>query len=226
MRIDGGESAGDGAHREIREVVRAWDIGHVRGIAATEHGHSNRTFVVEAERGLYILKEYRHVERGRAAWEHVIIEHVTGHRIPAVGGMISRGGEANVEKGGRFYALFPFCPGRQIERSDLTDRHVAEMGRMLGRIHRALATFAGEIAWHKPLVPDSIKASARLRQLQSLVRARTERTPFDEAVLTRMDGKQRWIDRQCAAEPMKLPAKMQVIHCDFQEMNLLFDGDE
>ena len=118
----------------LREVLQRYGIegGRPRRVGA---GNNNEHWFV----GQYVLRRYR--ERrpvDTVMFEHAILDHLDGLGWPVAAPIATPGGERILEVDGRLYAVFPRLPGRR----GITERPRAprELGRMLGRLHRDLAT--------------------------------------------------------------------------------------
>ena len=66
------------------EILSAWRIGAVHSIRPPATGTINRTLLVDAASGRYVLRAYRHAERAPVEREHAVIAHVCVRRLPAV----------------------------------------------------------------------------------------------------------------------------------------------
>src|SRR3954462_13627659 len=107
------------------ELLKAWQIGPVLATATPTHGTINRTLLVKATSGEYVLRAYRHHQRTPVAREHAVIAHVIARGLAAVGPIALPGGETILERDSRFYALFPHAPGTQITRRGISSEHLA-----------------------------------------------------------------------------------------------------
>jgi homoserine kinase type II len=89
--------------------------------------------------GPYVLRRYRDRRPfATVVFEHAILDHLTVLGWPVAAPVAALGGERIIEVDDRLYAVFPRLPGRR----GITERPRAprELGRMLGRLHRDLAT--------------------------------------------------------------------------------------
>ena len=67
-----------------QEILSAWRIGAVHSISTPETGTINRTLLVHAVGGSYVLRAYRHAERAPVEREPAVLAHVCARRLPAV----------------------------------------------------------------------------------------------------------------------------------------------
>jgi homoserine kinase type II len=215
----------DTIHGDL-ELLSAWPIGAVRSIEAAESGTINRTLLVEAPSGSFVLRVYRHSERAPVEREHAAIAHACARGLAAVAPIALPSGETILEHGGRFYALFPRAPGHQLGRSQLTLGDYATMGAFLARSHAALRDFPLERAARRDFAIDRSATLTGIEELEATVRSRPSLDAFDEVALGQLAGRRAWLAR-ASAEPMPdlSVLRQQLIHGDFQPTNLFFaDG--
>src|SRR5690349_18764551 len=113
---------------DAHEILSAWPLGEVVSLRAPGAGTINQTLLVTTTSGAYALRAYRVAERAWAEREHAIIAFVRAAGIPAVAPLALPGGDTILERGGRFFALFPQAPGRQLARHELGEAEAAAMG--------------------------------------------------------------------------------------------------
>jgi len=205
------------------ELLSAWTIGQVHSIATPETGTINRTLLVEAAGGSYVLRAYRHAERAPVEREHAAIAHVGMRGLPAVAPIALPGGTTILERDGRCYALFPRAPGRQLTRGQLTPGDFAAMGAFLARAHAALQSFPLGQAARRDFAIDRAATLAEIEHLEAAIRARPALDAFDETVLGQLAGRRDWIARAAFEQMPDLGAlEQQLIHGDYQQTNLFF----
>jgi len=218
-----------------RAVLDAWRIGPVASAVTPPTGTMNRTLLLEtADSGGagYALRAYRHADRGRAIWEHTIITHARAQGLPAVAPLPLPGtnGETILERGGRFFALFPLARGRQVHRDALTPGHVTAAGRFLAPVHEALATFPLERSPRRTrLSPDTDMATtlARIARFVEMLRAWPAPGETERHALEHLLTRRRWLEENAeddGTEDDLADVPAQVIHGDYQETNLFFDS--
>jgi homoserine kinase type II len=202
----------------------AWPIGAVRSLAEPPSGAINRTLLVAAERGDYVLRGYRHRERGPVEREHALIAYARERGVPAVAPLPLPGGGTILERGGRFYALFPRAPGRQIDRAELDPAAAAAMGRALAELHRALACYPLAQVASRSFAVDRAATLAGLARLEAAVVAAAAPEPIDQHVLRQLRERRGWLDRAAPPAGALEEHPWQAIHGDYQETNLFFAG--
>jgi Ser/Thr protein kinase RdoA (MazF antagonist) len=211
---------------EELDLLSAWRIGAVHSMSTPETGTINRTLLVDAVGGSYVLRAYRHAERAPVEREHAVIAHVCMRRLPAVAPLPLPSGATILERAGRFYALFPRAPGRQLARGQLTKGDFAAMGAFLARIHDVLRDFPLERAARRDFAIDRVVTLMRADEIADAIRARPSLDDVDRYVLDRLAARRAWIEQSPLDTLPDLSAiEQQVIHGDYQETNLFFrDG--
>jgi homoserine kinase type II len=183
----------------------------------------NQTLLVTTAMGRYALRSYRHEDRTPVAREHAIIAHVRAHGLPAVGPLPLPDGGTILESGGRFHALFPQAPGRQLPKHALGPDEALAMGACLGRLHRALADLPAAWWAQRTFALDRDATLAGIARLEVAIQGRATHDAADAAALAWLVGQRAWL-AQCAAEARidLTSLEHQVIHGDYQETNLFF----
>jgi Ser/Thr protein kinase RdoA (MazF antagonist) len=206
------------------ELLRAWRIGAVRAIRTPKTGTINRTLLVQAAGGDYVLRGYRHADRAPVEREHAVIAHVCTRGLPAVAPIALPGGATILERSERFYALFPRAPGRQLDRSQLALEHFAAMGGFLARVHAALQDIPPKFARTRGFTIDRAATLAGIERLEAAIRAGMALDEFDQLALAQLAGRRAWIAQSPDWQmPDVAVLEQQLIHGDYQESNLFFE---
>ena len=214
---------------EDHAALSSWRLGHILSASIPATGTVNRTVLVQTSGGAYALRACR-PDRARVEWEHSAIGCAAACGIPVCPPLPLPGGGTVACLDGRLFALFPLASGRQMARADLQEEEVAAAGRCLARIHLAFADFPLAQARHKQFSFDTAATLEGLARVQAAVAARAVQTDADRAALHHLAGRREWLKKRAALdEPTRrcfdaLP--LQVVHGDFQETNLFFDGGE
>jgi homoserine kinase type II len=209
------------------ELLSAWDIGAVRAVDTPATGTINRTLLVEADRGSYVLRVYRHADGAPVEREHAVIAHVCARGLPAVAPIALPGGSTILECDGRFYALFPRAPGRQLAPSQLSAGDFAAMGAFLARTHQALADAPLEHSRRWDFAIDRAATLAGIANLEATIRSMPERSQFDTMVLGQLAARRAWIAHTSVDQAAGLDGlEQQLIHGDYQETNLFFEAGQ
>ena len=206
-------------------LLACWPFGEVLALRAPGAGTINQTLLATTASGGYALRAYRVHERAWAEREHAIIAFVREAGLPAVAPLPLPGGDTVLERDGRCYALFPQAPGHQLDVTELGETEVAAMGAFLALLHRALAGYPADRVQARSLGIDRVGALASLDSHITHWSALAAPSASDAAILDRLSGQRAWVVAHPAASTdalTRLPR--QVIHGDYQEANLFFEG--
>lgn len=220
-------AGGMSATPEELALLDAWPIGPVLGTSEAEGGTVHRTLLIEAETGRYALRCYRHRERGAVEREHALIAFARARAVPAVAPLPTPGGETVVERDGRFVALFPQAPGRQLRTDELRPPLAAAMGRALARLHQALRGLPHDAVALRSFEVSRQAALETIDRITVAVRDHPALSADDQHALGRLLGQRTYIERATPARPgtlLELP--LQPIHGDYLPGNLFFSADE
>lgn len=217
---------------EDHAALAAWRLGPVLGAALPATGTVNRTVLVQTAGSAYALRAYRHRVEGRARveWEHAAIGWASARGISVCRPIPLPDGQTVWEGDGRLFALFPTAAGRQVRREELGDGEVAAAGRCLARVHLAFADFPFARARHKPFSFDTAATLDGLMGVEAAIRGHAVQTDADHVALRHLAGRWEWL-QQGTAQDKALQGRFatlphQVVHGDFQETNLFFEGAE
>ena len=211
-------------------ALSSWRLGPVLGAAIPATGTVNRTVLVQTASGAYALRACRRPDRARVEWEHQAIGWASARGIPVCPPIPLPGGGTVACLDGRLFALFPSAKGQQVARADLQEMEIAAAGRCLARVHLAFAGFPIAQARHKVFSFDTAGTLESLAKIQAAIKARAMQTDADRAAMHHLAGRREWLQERAALDgPTRrrfeaLP--LQVVHGDFQESNLFFDGGE
>jgi Ser/Thr protein kinase RdoA (MazF antagonist) len=211
------------SHEDLERLLETWGMGTVLAADAPHTGTVNQTVLLTTTRGRYVLRGYRHAERAPVAREHAVIAHVRACGLPAVAPLTLPDGGTIHERGGRYYALFPWAKGRQVRRGDIGLAEAAAMGNCLARLHDALGGFPPDQVPRRQLAFTRQTTLAQMDRLQSAIRAGAGTDPLAAAVLSRLAGQRAHVE--ALPETVHLDfgtLEEQVLHGDYQESNLFF----
>ena len=217
---------------EDRAVLAAWHLGPILEAALPTTGTVNRTVLIQTASGAYALRAYRRRAEGRARaeWEHRAIGWAAARGVPICPPLPLPNGETVTEWNASLFALFPLAAGRQAAREKLSAEEIAAAGRCLAHIHLAFADFPIAQARPKNLTVDLAAVLAVIPRIEAAIRALPIQTEVEGAALGQLAARRDWLaENRHMAEgvPERLSAlPHQVVHGDFQETNLFFEGGE
>lgn len=212
---------------EDAQVVAAWGLGGVRDVRVPRTGVVHRTLLLDCADGRFALRAYRYAKRAPVEREHALIAQVAARGIPAVRPVPLLEGGTVLERGGRFYALFPFAPGRHIARARLGPRALAAMGGFLAKLHCALAECSPEGMRPRNLDMDATRTLEGIAQLLAVIHSKPERDAADALALEQLASRRAAVVRTPGAPATPLAVlPFQTIHGDYQEGNLFFQENQ
>lgn len=213
----------------LSNLRRAWKLSPILSTWTPDTGTIHRTLLLKTTDGNYALRAYRYTadERWRISCEHALTAYVQAHGLPALTPLPLSNGESVLEQGGCFYALFPFAPGHQIARGDLTSHEVKVMGRFLGKLHQILSDYPHERVPHRSFQIDLATTLATMDTIETAIRSQLHGNDEDAQALSRLAERRAWLAAAPAVNVEDLSSlEQQVIHGDYQETNLFFENGQ
>lgn len=216
----------------LSSLLSAWRRAPLQSYRVPEMGTIHRTFLLQTDAAVYVLRAYRPVTRAYVECEHAVITYANGWGVPTPLPLpLLDGSETILEREGRFYALFPFIEDRQVPREDLSPVEIAAAGSFLADLHSALSAYPREkLVRHSPTQPgEQERASVliELDRLEAIITASPQPSSSDAIILAHLRARRQWV-RQARIEgvPALSCLEQQVIHGDYQEANLFFNGSK
>ena len=121
----------------VEAVARAWGH-HFSGEAVRLYGGEESAAYRLGDAVLRIGPDWRSTEE--AEWCHEVAAHAAARMVEVVRPLPTRSGGTVVRVDGRPVSLWPYAPGRWLDREDAGQRTRA--AQLLARLHRALADAA------------------------------------------------------------------------------------
>jgi homoserine kinase type II len=199
------------AEADVRAILRDFGAEGYRAHLPIAVGTINTNVRVETDGGTLFLRVNEGKSRDDVGREAAIVAHVAARGVPTPVPRTARSGQPFVSWKDQIVSLFPWVPGRTLERAELTPAHAAAAGAALARLHLAGADFADRRAGRYE--PEEIER--RLVHVASL--GRPELMPA-QAILT---GELGALAGERAAD---LP--LGVIHGDLFVDNVLYLDDQ
>jgi homoserine kinase type II len=197
----------DISDEELSALLANFDLGAPVAFKGIAEGVENSNFLLETEKGRYILTVYeKRVREEELPYFLGLTLWLAAHGYPSATPIVDRAGEALQRVRGKPCAIFSFLPGLAVRRPSAS--HCREAGEGLARLHLAAQGFAmsrpndlGQAAW-APMF-EGLKAQADALK------------PGLAAVIA---GD---LERLATAWPKDLPTG--VIHADYFPDNVFFD---
>jgi homoserine kinase type II len=199
------------AEADVRAILRDFGVAGYRAHHPIAVGTINTNVRVETGEGPLFLRINEGKSLDDVGREAAIVAHLAARGVPTPPPRTAPSGQPFVLWKDQIVSLFPWVPGRTLERAELTPTHAAAAGAALARLHLAGADFAD----HRPgrYEPDEI--DRRLAHIASL--GRPELMPA-QAILTAELG------ALAAERAGDLP--LGVIHGDLFIDNVLYLDDQ
>jgi homoserine kinase type II len=141
----------------LARVSAAWHLGPVRQAVPIPQGSINTNYRLVTDAGLLFLRHTTVRSEADLTYEAALLGHLREHRlsVPQPLPRADGGGPFLPLLGGRV-SLFSWLAGEERTRAELAPAHLLELGRELGRVHRASASFAGRR--DNPYGPATVRA--------------------------------------------------------------------
>jgi homoserine kinase type II len=197
----------DISDEELSTLLARFDLGVALTFKGIAEGVENSNFLLETEKGRYILTVYeKRVREDELPYFLGLTRWLAQRGYPSATPMVDLQGQALQHVRGKPCAIFSFLPGLAVRRP--TAAHCREAGEGLARLHLAAEGFSmsrandlGQAAW-APMF-DALKPAAEALK------------PGLSKVI---DGD---LQRLAAAWPADLPGG--IIHADYFPDNVFFD---
>lgn len=215
------------AARVADELLRRHGLGPPLTLRPAPGGMLNQNLFATTARGQFFLKGYRYAELAPVQREHDLIDFARGRDVPAVAPLRGPGGATALRVGGRIWAVYPLLVDRQESAETLSAMHASSMGRMLGRIHAALATLPLRQAARYPvrgLAWDSKRASEEMAEYEKAIARRPHLDEFDRHALASFSYRRTLIGGGLPPPAAFAGLPSQLVHGDFHEGNVFFDA--
>ncbi len=139
---------------EMAALMTRYGLGALRLAKGIAEGVENSNYLVEAERGRFILTLYeKRVDAGDLPFFLALLDHLADRGLPVPRALRDREGAQIQTVSGRPACLIEFLPG--VSLSHPTPRQARAAGEALGQMHAALGDFRehrpntlGPDAWH------------------------------------------------------------------------------
>ncbi|MFD8559678.1 phosphotransferase [Streptosporangium canum] len=216
-------------------LVEAFRLGEVQAPRYLADGLMNRNWRIDAERGTFALKLIMDVALPTARRNLRILAALAADDggVPVCSPVESISGDVAVEIDGRGYCLLPWAQGAHLRGTELSLNQAADLGALLGRIHRRLNRLGPETgvlempAAVRATVTEPVAAMTKADRYLNIITALDAPQPFDLAAAELLEQRKILIEkygsRRPAGEVPKGPFGW--THGDVQHRNVLWmDG--
>jgi homoserine kinase type II len=127
---------------DVRAILGDFGVDGYRAHQPIPVGTINTNVRVETEGGAFFLRINEGKSLDDVEREAAIVAHVAGRGVPTPPPLTSASGQPFLPWQGHIVSLFPWVPGRTLDRDELTPGHATAVGAALGALHRAGADFS------------------------------------------------------------------------------------
>ena len=126
----------------LGEFLAGYDVGTLVSAKGIAEGVENSNYMVDTSTGRYFLTLYeKRVDAGDLPFFFALLDHLAARGLPVPRTLPDRGGVAIQTLSGRPACLIEYLPG--VSPSHPTIAQAQDVGAAMGRMHRAVADFAG-----------------------------------------------------------------------------------
>jgi homoserine kinase type II len=126
---------------DVRQILTRFGIDEYRAHAAIAVGTINTNIRVETARGPRFVRINEGKLLAEVEREAAIVAHIAARGVSTPVPATSVAGKPYGEWSGSYVSLFPWVPGRTLQRDELTPDHARQVGRALAGLHVAGADF-------------------------------------------------------------------------------------
>lgn len=190
-----------------------------RGVLSNNH-------TLNVEGTLYFLKQWRFTDLARVREITAVEKYFAKAGIPVILPLpTTPNGSLIIEHDGMFYSLYPFVPGKHIERELVDGDSLQSMAMMLGRIHLVSQSNPLQINerfkwWNRERIIE------KMQGIQEVLEGITNKSTFDHQASEYLSRKLLLINSN-TVQPGDLNLSLDtLIHGDYHESNLFFENDQ
>jgi Ser/Thr protein kinase RdoA (MazF antagonist) len=208
----------------LAALLRRYGIADVQTFRPLDEGLLNRSFVVTVGAGPLFLKQYLDQRPRQINAQHAATAALAASGLPVVPPLPDLAGRTLTRRGPRLFALYPWVEGVHLPGLTLSPRQCRELGRLLARLHLALAGLLGPV--EQPLFqpsPSPDEAQETARRLLGLIRGRPVREGIDDLAEFRLT--ERMVLLRALAHRRPTPDALLTVgrvHGDFHGLNVLY----
>jgi len=216
---------------DVETICSLWKIPPIISIQEPLLGTINRIYLLITSGETFVLRATRFTagKRERINAEQAITAYVKTHGLPAITPipLAHHPNEVIYEQAGQLFTLFPYAPGYQVPRQQLTLAHATAMGEMLARLHQTLADYPHNQVPLRPLTINLQATLVKIKQLITVLQAKQEPEQLDICSLKKLQQRQSYLEHTLLTNPANANTitfldAPQTIHGDYQEANLFF----
>ncbi|MEU8001845.1 phosphotransferase [Catellatospora sp. NPDC049111] len=209
----------------LAELCRVFGLPAPRSSMRLAHGMMNRNWrMTTGDDREYAVKELRDAQPDQVRSQHALLRRLAEHGIPVAAPVADAAGETVVRLAGVGFTVTPWVDGEHLPGARLDLASCERLGRLLGRVHAALAAVGPNLPVATP--PDPLSRAAageRIEHYLAAIAARPRPDLVDRIAADHL----RWRRELLATEvrPVGEQPEQGWTHGDFHQFNLVWrDG--
>lgn len=208
----------------IKKLAEIYPLQITKSFGKVAGGYLSDNFAVGNEEKKYFLRQYRaKYTRPEIEAIHRVKKFFAENGIPIISPLKTENGETFFELDDRFYALFPFVDEKTIEASDLSERSIKSIGKMLAKIHLLSKNGFPNLTEEKTSEFNKEKCLKIGEEIKEIVDNIKNPTNFDKMAQRQVSYKIDLVKKnQIKFSDLGLKYD-HLIHGDFHALNLFYD---
>ncbi|MHB8421109.1 MAG: homoserine kinase [Myxococcales bacterium] len=126
---------------ELEAALEPFGVSRVLAVRGLPQGSLNTNHRVETDRGPFFARLAFGRKPAELTFEASLLDALRGAQLPVVPPRRTAGGEPAVPLRGGLLSLFPWAAGEHLAAAAVEQRHLWELGRVLGRLRRLGGAF-------------------------------------------------------------------------------------
>ncbi|MBI4512360.1 MAG: homoserine kinase [Deltaproteobacteria bacterium] len=126
---------------EMSAVAESFCLGDVRSFSGIAAGTVNSNYRLETSQGVFFIRVNEGKSEEDVLYETELVEYLVERGVPTPRALPTRDGRRFLDLGFGLTTAFPWREGGHVATRDLAVPDVYRIGRLLGKIHQASASF-------------------------------------------------------------------------------------
>jgi Ser/Thr protein kinase RdoA (MazF antagonist) len=206
----------------LAEICRAFGLPAPCSSTRLAHGLMNRNWRIATDDGReYAVKELRDALPDHARRQHALLRRLAEHDIPVAVPVADAAGGTVAQLAGVGFTVTPWVDGEHLPGARLDVAACDRLGRLLGRVHAALAVVRPDVPAAAPADPPSRAAAAgRVEHYLAAIAARPVPDPVDRVAADHLRWRRALLTT--AVPPVGQRPEQGWTHGDFHQFNLVW----
>lgn len=192
-------------------------LGKMLSVGRISSGVSNRCFLLNSERGQFVIKALCHSNKSNVTYVHEVEKFIYSNGIPSICMMLTKCGDVCAEYETQLYTVYKYTDQSLSQGEPY--RFVRESGRLLGLIHKiSQGHIPRTLKLRQFILPDPHISKTKLRAIRARI-LRNAQSKADDAFITFIGKKLHYL--KCQRDYIGFNNDT-LIHGDFHKDNLIF----